>query len=153
MKLVKFDTMAFCKSMLDKIRSISAVMMVFVLVVSQIGMSHAMAAMPDQGSNHAVGHSAKAHTEVHSGNQLDELHSSVRAAKSGSDYVGKMPNEGKVGFELDEQGNHCAALCVSAMLPANLVLSAGSVKNPKFGQTHTFGLSNILAGLKRPPRT
>ena len=70
---MKFDIMAFCKSILGKISSISSVMMVFVLVVSQIGMSHAMAAMHDQGSNHAVSQSAKAHTEVHSGKQLDEL--------------------------------------------------------------------------------
>ncbi len=139
-------------SILGKFRFIAAAVMVLVLVVSQIGMSHAMAVTPDRGLSHGVNHCVQLQTASYPTNHFDELHS-IDKVTAAANHLSKMPNGGTMDFDHDEQGNHCAALCVSAILPANFVLSAGLVKDVKFGQTHTVGLSNAQAGLKRPPRT
>ena len=140
-------------SILGKFRTIAAAVMVLMLVVSQIGMSHAMAAMPDQGPSNAGSHSANTHSASYSANQPDDIHVSAKVAKAASDHIGEIPAVGAIDFDHSEQGHECAAVCVSAMMPDNAMLSDRLAKDAKFNQEHTFGLSNALAGLKRPPRT
>ena len=140
-------------SILGKFRTSAAAVMVLMLVVSQIGMSHAMAAMPDRGPSHAVNHSANTQSASDSANQPDEIHVSVKVAKAASDHIGEIPADGSIDFDHSEQGHECAAVCASAMMPNNVMLSDRLAKDAKFSQAHTFGLSNALAGLKRPPRT
>ncbi len=138
---------------LGKLKAIFAAMMVMVLVVSQVGMSQAMAAMPDHGHGNDITRSSSMQVPSVS---LDKSSDVARDSASGNtvpEHTNPMVGDGHVDFSHDDQGNHCAALCMSGLLPFDLAISAPLATDLKFSRVSTFGLPNAVAGLKRPPRT
>lgn len=135
-----------------KLKAIFAATMVMVLVVSQVGMSQAMAAMPDDGHGNDITRSSNMQVLSVSFDKSPHAASNSASENTVLAHSDPMVDDGHADFGHDDQGNHCAALCMSALLPFDFAISAPLSTDLKFSRVGTFGLPNVVSGLKRPPR-